>query len=229
MDGAGVYPHSYERLGVQGGWHVTPVYYDPSPDAASAAKEVTLQVICGPEPGKLTPPHDTAQVDPPGVRTHTTPCPGRRQLIGGGFQRTTFVGPIRGAPPSGVFPTEALAIAPDVWRTSGEAFGKFGGELTSIAYCRRSKKPLLTEVTASTPILPMGNASATTPPCPGGRSLVFSGFTTSPLGSIFFAGGPINANDSVTGTGYNRSLAPAILTVEGYCMNVQNRQKGNKR
>ena len=31
MDGAGVYPHSYERLGVQGGYHVTPVYYDPSP------------------------------------------------------------------------------------------------------------------------------------------------------------------------------------------------------
>jgi hypothetical protein len=229
MDGAGVYPHSYERLGVQGGYHVTPVYYDPSPDAASAPKEVTLQVICGPEPGKLTPPHQTAQVDPPGVKTHTTPCPGRRQLIGGGFQRTTFVGPIRGAPPSGVFATESLAIASDVWRTSGEAFGKFGGELTSIAYCRRSKKPLLSEVTASTVIPPMGNASATTPPCTGGRRMVFTGFTTLPLGSIFYAGGPFNANNSVTGTGYNRSMVPAILTVEGYCLNVQSSPKGKKR
>jgi hypothetical protein len=28
--GEGVYPHSYERLGVQGGWHVTPVLFDPA-------------------------------------------------------------------------------------------------------------------------------------------------------------------------------------------------------
>jgi hypothetical protein len=59
--------------------------------------------------------------------------------------------------------------------------------------------------------------------------MVFTGFTTFPLGSIFYAGGPFNANNSVTGTGYNRSLAPAILTVEGYCMNVQSNQKGKKR
>ena len=59
--------------------------------------------------------------------------------------------------------------------------------------------------------------------------MVFSGFTTSPLGSIFFAGGPLNANNTVTGTGYNRSMAPATLTVEGYCMNIQSRQKGKKR
>ena len=162
------------------------------------------------------------------MKTHTTACPGRRQLIGGGFQRTTFVGPVRGAPPSGVFVTESLAIAPDVWQTSGEAFGKFGGELTSIAYCRRSKKPLLSEVTATVNINPMQTASATTPACPGGRSLVFTGFTTSPLGSIFFAGGPMNANNSATGTGYNRSMAPATLTVEGYCMNVQSSPKGKK-
>jgi hypothetical protein len=228
-DGAGVYPHSYERLGVQGGYHVTPVYYDPSPDAASGPKDVILQVVCGPEPGKLTPPHQTAQVDPGQVKTHTAVCPGRRQLIGGGFQRTTFVGPVRGAPPSGVFPTESLAIAPDTWRTSGEAFGKFGGELTNIAYCRRSKKPLLSEVSASVTVNPGQAASATTPPCPGGRRMVFSGFTTLPLGSIFFAGGPLNGNNTVTGTGYNRSLAPAILTVEGYCMNIQSSPKGKKR
>src|SRR6266508_1732776 len=29
-DGEGVYPHSYERLGVQSGWHVTAVLFDPS-------------------------------------------------------------------------------------------------------------------------------------------------------------------------------------------------------
>ena len=120
-------------------------------------------------------------------------------------------------------------MASDTWKASGEAFGKFGGELTGIAYCRRSKKPLLSEVTASTVIPPMGSASATTPPCTGGRRMVFTGFTTFPLGSIFYAGGPFNANNTVTGTGYNRSLAAAILTVEGYCMNVKSRPKGKKR
>ncbi len=111
-DGAGVYPHSYERLGVQGGYHVTPVNYDPSPAAASS-RQITLQVICGPEPGKLNPPHQTVQVDPPGTHTHNVRCTGKRKLIGGGFQRTTFVGPVRGAPPSGVFATESRAVAPE--------------------------------------------------------------------------------------------------------------------
>jgi hypothetical protein len=30
-DGEGVYPHSYERLGVLHGWHVTAALIDPSP------------------------------------------------------------------------------------------------------------------------------------------------------------------------------------------------------
>jgi len=227
-DGAGVYPHSYERLGVQHGWHVTPVNYDPTPQTATA-RDVTLQVVCGPEPGKLTPPHKTSQVNPGEVKTHVLTCPGRRQLIGGGFQRTTFVGPIRGAPPSGVFATEAMAISPKTWQVSGEAFGKFGGELTGIAYCRRSRKPLISEVSASVTMLSGQVGLATTPPCPGKRRFVFSGFTTFPRGSIFYAGGPIHANQSVTATGYNRSMAPAILTAEAYCMNVKSSPKGKKR
>jgi hypothetical protein len=219
-DGGGVYPHSYERLGVQHGYHVTPVNYDPSLDTP-VARNVTLQVVCGPEPGKLTPPHKTTQVNPGQVATHVLTCPGRRKLIGGGFQRTTFVGPIRGAPPSGVFPTESQAINPKTWQVSGEAFGKFGGELTGIAYCRRSGKPIIKEVSASTTVLPGQFGSVTSPTCPGKRKLVYSGFTTLPLGSIFYAGGPINKNQSVVATGYNRSLAPAILTSEGYCMKVK--------
>ena len=212
-DGEGVYPHSYERLGVQHGFHVTPVLFDPSP-SSTTTRQVTLQVICGPEPGKLTPPHRTAQVDPSQSKTHVITCPGRRQLIGGGFQRTDFIN--RG----GNFATESLAVGSDTWRVSGEAFGGFGGELTGIAYCRRSRKPLLTEVTASTTIPARGFGSATTPPCVGKRRLVWTGFTTSPLGSIFYAGGPFNPDDSVTGSGYNRSSAPATLTIEGYCMKV---------
>lgn len=217
-DGGGVYPHSYERLGVQGGYHVTPVNYDPSPDTPTA-RQVTLQVICGPEPGKLNPPHVTAQVDPGQVKTHNIRCTGKRKLIGGGFQRTTFVGPIRGAPPSGVFATESRPVAANVWRVSGEAFGKFGGELTGFGYCR--KKGGMSTVRATTMIAPGMFGTATTPPCPGKKSMVFSGWTTSPLGSIFYAGGPFNQNDTTTGGGYNRSLASAFLTVEGYCLPVR--------
>src|SRR5437879_4653690 len=29
IGGTGVYPHSFERLGVQGGWHVSPVLFSP--------------------------------------------------------------------------------------------------------------------------------------------------------------------------------------------------------
>ncbi|MGH2957523.1 MAG: hypothetical protein ACRDL6_11065 [Solirubrobacterales bacterium] len=218
-DGVGVYPHSYERLGVQHGYHVTPVYYDPAPDAASGPRQVTLQVVCGPEPGKINPPHLTAQVNPGDFKTHQVRCTGKRKLIGGGFQRTTFVGPIRGAPPSGDFATESHAIARNVWQVSGTAFGKFGGELTGIAYCR--KKSNLSEVSATTTIIPGQFGSATTPSCPKKKKLVFTGFTTFPQGSIFYAGGPINRNQSTTGSGYNRSLAPAILTVFGYCLTVR--------
>lgn len=217
-DGEGIYPHSYERLGVQHGYHVTPVLYDPAPPATP--RQVTLQVVCGPEIGKLTPAHQTAQVNPGQSKTHTITCPGNRQLVGGGFQRTDFVGPQQGAPAGGDYVTQNQLIASDTWQVSGTAIGTFGGELTGIAYCRRSKKPLLTTVSALTTI-PSGQfGSATTPPCPRSRSLVWTGFNSDPKGSVFYAGGPINADQTTTGSAYNRSLAPATLTVEGYCLRV---------
>jgi hypothetical protein len=211
-DGETVYPHSYERLGVQGGYHVTPVLYDPSP-AATTARPTTLQVVCGPEPGRLNPPHQTAQVDPGQSKTHLVRCSGKRRLIGGGFQRTDFIN--RG----GNFATESHAVAPNLWQVSGTAFGGFGGELTGIAYCR--KKSSLSEVSATVMLDPGKYGSATTPRCTGGKSMVFTGFNTEPKGSIFYAGGPINGNQTTTGSGYNRSLAPALLTVYGYCLRVR--------
>jgi hypothetical protein len=222
LDGEGVYPHSYERLGVQHGYHVTPVMFDPTPPL-TAARQVTLQAVCGPEPGKLTPPHVTKQVDPGEFATNTMVCPGRRTLIGGGFQRTDWVGPQQGAPTGGDFATQSQMIGPNVWQVSGTAIGLFGGELTGIAYCRHGKKPLLTTVSAETTIMPRSFGTATTPTCPVGRSLVFTGFNTQPRGSIFYAGGPLFTNQSTSGSGYNRSSATATLTVEGYCMNVQRR------
>ena len=52
--GEGVYPHSYERLGQQRGWHVTAVLYDPD-HHSTQPRNVTLQVACGPRLGHVDP------------------------------------------------------------------------------------------------------------------------------------------------------------------------------
>src|SRR4051794_41879865 len=56
-DGEGVYPHSYERLRVQRGWHVTPGLYAPTVQRG-ASRPVTPQGVCGPRLGPgSSPPH----------------------------------------------------------------------------------------------------------------------------------------------------------------------------
>ena len=132
-------PHSYERLGVQHGYHSTVVLFDPSP-SSTQARSVTLQVACARKQKHVTPPHKTVYVNPGETKTAVATCPGRRHLFGGGFQRTDFTA--RG----GDYITESRAISDKSWSVTGRAFGQFGGELTAIAYCWRSKKPLLTEV-----------------------------------------------------------------------------------
>ena len=134
--GEGVYPHSYERLGVQGGFHTTPVLWDPTP-RHTQRRTVKLQVMCGRKLGKVTPPHRTKWVKPGKTKTVIATCPGRRHLFGGGFQRTNFIS--RG----GNFVTESHAISSKSWQVTAHAFGDFGGEITAIAYCMRSRRPLL--------------------------------------------------------------------------------------
>ncbi|HSD24954.1 MAG TPA: hypothetical protein VLB79_11580, partial [Solirubrobacterales bacterium] len=45
-DGEGIYPHSYERLGAQLGYHISVVVLDPSPSQTST-RTVTVQTVCG--------------------------------------------------------------------------------------------------------------------------------------------------------------------------------------
>jgi hypothetical protein len=212
-DGEGVYPHSYERLGVQGGWHVTPVLYDPS-HRSTQARRVTLEVVCGRKLGHVTPPHVTRYVRPGQTKKLVATCPGRRRLMGGGFQRTDFVS--RG----GNYATEAHMISPKKWKVVATAFGGFGGEITAIGYCLRSKKPLLREVSASTTIAPRTVGSVTTRGCPGKRRLVFGGFDSSPVGSLFIADGTFNGGKGWTQSAYNHSGAAATLTAYGYCLKL---------
>jgi hypothetical protein len=103
------------------------------------------------------------------------------------------------------------------WQVSGSAFGGFGGELTAIAYCRPSGKPLLTEVEASTGISADQYSTATTEPCPGARRLIAGGFRTFPSGPVLISDGFIDSGGEWTAGGYNAFGTQSTLTAYGYC------------
>jgi hypothetical protein len=211
-DGEGIYPHSYERLGVQHGYHSTVVLFDPSP-GSTQSRSVTLQVACSRKQHHVTPPHRTVFVSPGQTKTAVATCPGRRHLFGGGFQRNDFTA--RG----GDYITDSHAISSKSWSVTAHAFGGFGGELTAIAYCWRSKKPLLTEVSGSATAGDGRFATATTPPCPVGH-LVFGGFSSSPAGSVLLTNGAFNGDGSWSASAMNHFGPTASITAYGYCLKL---------
>lgn len=216
--GEGVYPNSYERLGRQGGYHITAALVDLG-GGNTEGRNITLQVVCLPEKlGRVTPPHQTVFVQPGETKELTIKCPGKRQLIGGGHQRTTFVSN------GGNRIMESRAISSKAWRVVARADRNFGGELTGFAYCIRSKKPLLKEVTATVALPFKTPGSVTTPSCPKGRTLGFVGFSTPSADRVVYMGGSINAGGSSTATAYNNALTPSAppssLTAYGYCLKV---------
>ena len=211
--GGGIYPHSYERLGVQHGWHVTIVAYDPT-GIDNDPYTVTLQAICAPRVKHVTPPHTTVWVAPGQTRTAVATCPGRRQLFAGGFQRTDFTS--RG----GDFVTSSHAISSKSWEVTGHAFGAFGGQLTSIAYCWRSKKPLLTEVSGSSPVLPKSYGTAISTPCPPGLRMTSGGFSTNGSTSMLFTDGILHIPGVWNASAYNMGLTPGTITSYGYCLKL---------
>jgi hypothetical protein len=212
-DGDGIYPHSYERLGAQLGFHISVVVLDPSP-GQTTTREVTVQAVCGRGVVPATPtPHKTVWVRSGQTKTVTARCPKGQFLVSGGFQRTNF------RSDGGDYITESRAVGTKAWRVSGSAYGPTGqGELTSIAYCAKMKKSKLTEV-ASGPV-PVGanqTAAATTPACPRGKRLVAGGFSSGGSSNAFFADGTINANNSFTTRSYGFFGPVNGLTSYGYC------------
>jgi hypothetical protein len=222
-DGEGVYPHSYERLGVQRGWHVTPVLYAPTVQL-STTRSVTLQVVCGPRLGPVSSPHSTVFVAPGQTSTAVATCPRGNRLLAGGFQRTNFV--TRG----GNYVTESRAASDRSWQLSGSAFGNFGGELTAIAYCLKSGGALVSEVDAQTD-LPVGqSATTTTPACPPGSNMVGGGFSTSPSGPALVSSAHFNSDGSWSATAFNEFGPDATLSAHGYCMtNAMIKRRANTR
>ena len=234
-DGEGVYPHSYERLGVQRGYHVTALIIDPSP-AGTLPREATIQVICGRGLVPKSSPHKTVFVRRNETNTAIARCPRGQSLFSGGFQRTNFTTPFFEL--GGNYITESRAISPNAWRVTATAAGHDGGELTAIGYCARSKRPLMTEVSVTTPLPGGHSATATTPGCPSGLELIAGGFSFSAFspgatnsrsnfsldinGSrhAFFADGSINSDGTWSATGFGYFGPVPAMTAYGYCLVV---------
>jgi hypothetical protein len=211
-DGDGVYPHSYERLGAQRGFHVSVVVFDPSP-AQTTSRDVTVQALCGFGVIPATPtPHKTVYLRPGQSKTVTARCPTGQFLVSGGFQRTDW------RSDGGDYVTESKAAGPKAWTVSGHAYGVGSGELTAIAYCARMSKPKLTEV--ASPPVPVGSnqlAATTTAACPAGKRLVTGGFSSGGSTNAFFAEGTINQSNTFTARSYGFFGPVSGLTAYGYC------------
>jgi hypothetical protein len=216
-DGEGVYPHSYERLGVQRGYHVTALIIDPS-QKRTIGRWATLQVVCARGLVPTSSPHTTVFVRRNGGNTAIARCPRGQYLFSGGFQRTNFTTPFREN--GGNYVTESRATGPSTWRVAGNAAGHDGGELTAIAYCVKSQGPLLTEVSASTALAGRAAAAATTPACPEGHALTAGGFSFNGSRNGFFSAGAINADGTWSATGFGYFGPVEAMTAYGYCLEV---------
>ena len=217
-DGEGVYPHSFERLGAQRGFHISEVLYDPN-WSSTTPRNITLQAVCarGQIPQNPT-PHKTVFILPGQTKSAIARCPKGQQLITGGFQRTNF------GSDGGNYITESRAIGGNAWKVTGSAFigsgTTGGGELTAIAYCATSRKRILTEVSsAPAPVAQGANGSATTPDCPGNLRLTTTGFALDSRNG-FYAGSSID-NDGTTTANAFGYFGPANLTAYGYCQRAK--------
>ena len=222
-DGEGVYPHSYERLGVQRGFHVTALIIDPSP-SETTHRTATLQVICGKGLVPLSSPHRTVFVRRNSTNSAVASCPPGQYLFSGGFQRTNFTTPFLTY--GGNYITESQAISPTAWRVTGHAAGWDGGELTAIAYCARDPSLPLTEVQASAPVEAGRPATATTPPCPAGLELTAGGFSLDTSRAALFADGSFNEDGTWSATAFGYFGPAPSLTALGYCLRPADGETG---
>jgi len=215
-DGEGIYPHSYERLGVQSGFHVTSTLVDPR--RVRAIHRGELQVICGLGLVPTASPHATTFVRRHGAGSVTARCPAGTELFSGGFQRTNFTTPgvaYHGVYYGGNYITESRA-AGNAWRVSAAATDRDGGELTAIAYCAQDSSLPLTTVSASTRVPEKKSATVATPPCPRGRALIAGGFSFGDSHNALFADGYFTRRGTWAATGYGW-FGSAELTAYGYC------------
>jgi hypothetical protein len=216
-DGEGVYAHSYERLGVQSGFHITPTFVTPERHDLTPRRG-ELQVICGLGLVPTESPHETTFVRREGTGSVTARCPEGTQLFSGGFQRTNFTTP--GITYGGNYITESRAVGTNAWTVSAGATDDDGGELTAIAHCAEDDSSLpFTEVSASTTVADGEPAAVATPPCPPGRALTAGGFSFGGSHDALFGEGYFTRDGRWAATAYGW-FGSAELTAYGYCLEV---------
>ena len=218
-DGEGVYPHSYERLGIQHGWHVSTVLFDPQ--GATTPRTATLQVVCGPWAGRVLQGFRVAYIGVGQTATAVATCPNGTRLFSGGFQRTDFTSG------GGVYVTESRATSDRSWSVTGHALGGWGGEMAALVYCMASRQDLVSEVSAdaSSPSGPLsllhlhGYITATTPACPPANQMVSGGFSENGSTAAFFANGSFNPDGTWSASAFDYfGGAPTRLTAYAYCL-----------
>ena len=216
--GEGVYSHSYERLGAQGGFHDTATLVSPSQKATK--RSVQLQVVCGQGLVPTASPHATTYVHRHESASVTAHCPKDTQIFSGGFQRTNFTTPgvkrYGGHIYGGDYITESRADGTDGWTVSGGSTGENGGELTAIAYCGADSSLPIKEVSTEVSVGEKKAASATTPSCPDGYAMISGGFGFGDSHDALFADGYFTRGGRWAATGYGW-FGQANLTAYGYC------------
>jgi hypothetical protein len=170
--GVGAYPGSEERLGQQDGWHVTMTLI-----GTSQPRNVTLQTFCSNYKGDVKPIEKVLgfRVEPGQVKEIVARCPGKRKILTGGYLSTHLF------TEKGVYVSESRADGNKGWKITavGVPGGK-GGEVNPIAYCFKSKKPLIREVaSAPTAFAPGSTTTTAVAPVCGGKKhgLVVGGYS----------------------------------------------------
>jgi hypothetical protein len=219
VNGEGVYPHSYERLGIQHGWHVSTVLFSPLPVATP--RTATVQVVCGPWAGRVLEGFQDVYLGPGQTSTAVATCPSGTRIFSGGFQRTDF------ASTGGVYVTESRATSDQTWSVTGHALGTWGGEMAAMAYCMASRQDLVTEVSGNatepsglTGLLRLHSyLTATTPTCPPASQMVSGGFSENGSTAAFFANGSFNPDGTWSASAFDYfGGAPTNLTAYAYCL-----------
>jgi hypothetical protein len=210
--GAGAFPTSYERLGQQEGWHSTIAQV-----GRRGSTSVTLQVMCRRFRGNIDPvekfikSRDYKNIGPGETKQFTSTCPHGKRLISGGYLTSQFFSN------KGVYVTESRMSSPRSWTVSATGVsGGSGGQVSSIAYCLKARKPLLTEVESAPASVGSGaTATATTPDCPGATRLIAGGFSAPKTVRVF--DGAFQGFDTWTASAAPYTGAGQI-TALGYCL-----------
>ncbi len=212
--GAGAYQVSYERLGQQEGWHssITHILNPGSTD-------VTLQVLCRKYRGNIDPVEhfikstEFKNIGPGETKRFTETCKKSQRIITGGYLSSHFFAN------KGVYVSESRMLGNRAWTVLAHGVaGGNGGQITSIAYCTKSKKTLLKEVAGAPGKATPGKAgTSVTPNCPRGKKLIAGGYTSSPDGSVRTYDGFFSSLNNWTASAVAYT-GPGEITALGYCL-----------